>query len=108
MAKRGRPTKDDPRHLARKAERLAREQFLARVASGLSAKGLPDGVNKTDTGNYQARITFKGTRYNLGSFATPEAAGEAYKAAKRAGTTCNRSPKKNINKRGTGPRLLLA
>ena len=108
MAKRGRPRKDDPRHLARKAEELARQQRLERVASGLSEKGLPDGVNKTDTGNYQARITINGTRYNLGSFKTPEEAGEHYKVAKRNGVTCCRSPKKNSVKRGTGPRVLLA
>ena len=105
MPKRGRPSKDDPRYQARKEQELAHQQLVARLASGLSAKGLPAGVNKTDTGNFQARITLRGKRYNLGSFPTAEEAGAAYSAAKQAGFTCSESPQKNAHKRGTGPLL---
>ena len=106
MAKRGRPRKDDPRHVARKeAERLKEEQ-LARLASGLNASGCPPGVNRTDTGMFQARISLDGKRINLGSFATAEMAGAAYSVAKTAGFTCRDSPKKNLKKRGTGLRSL--
>ena len=105
MPKRGRPSKDDPRYQARKEQELAHQQLVARLASGLSAKGLPAGVNKTDTGNFQARITLRGKRYNLGSFPTAEEAGAAYSAAKQAGFTCSESPPKNAHKRGTGPLL---
>ena len=106
MAKRGRPRKDDPRHLARKAEEAEQAARMARLASGVSKKGLPPGVNLTDTGLYQARISLEGKRINLGSFATPEMAGAAYSAAKTAGFTCKDSPKKNLKKRGTGLRSL--
>ena len=105
MAKRGRPRKDDPRHIARKeAERLKEEQ-LARLTSGLNASGCPPGVNRTDTGMFQARITLDGKRINLGSFATAEMAGKAYSAAKTAGFTCRDSPPK-YRKCGTGLRPL--
>jgi hypothetical protein len=99
MPKRGRPSKDDPRYQARKEQELAHQQLVARLASGLSAKGLPAGVNKTDTGNFQARITLRGKRYNLGSFPTAEEAGAAYSAAKQAGFTCSESPPKNAHKK---------
>jgi hypothetical protein len=85
---------------ARKEQELAHEQIMARLASGLSAKGLPAGVSKTDTGKFQARITLSGKRINLGSFDTAEEAGEVYQNARRSGFTSADSPKKN--KRGTG------
>ena len=72
MAKRGRPRKDDPRHLARKAEKAEHEALMARLASGNNISGYPPGVHKTDTGQYQARISLEGKRINLGSFPTPE------------------------------------
>jgi hypothetical protein len=102
MAKRGRPGKDDPRYKARKEQELAHEQIMARLASGLSAKGLPAGVSKTDTGKFQARITLSGKRINLGSFDTAEEAGEVYQNARRSGFTSADSPKENVHKRGTG------
>ena len=105
MGKRGRPRKDDPRHLARKAEQAEHEALMARLASGLNASGCPPGVNRTDTGMFQARISLDGKRINLGSFATAEMAGEAYSAAKTAGFTCRDSPQK-YRKRGTGLRPL--
>ena len=104
MAKRGRPRKDDPRHTARKEAERLEEERLARLASGFNASGLPPGVNKTDTGMFQARITLEGKRINLGSFATAEEAGQVYASAKAAGFTCKDSPKKNVHKRGTGLR----
>ena len=100
-AKRGRPGKDDPRHIARKEEERARQQLLAE----LSSKGLPAGVSKTDTGKFQARITLSGKRINLGSFDTAEEAGQVYQSARRSGFTVAASPKKNVHKRGTGPLL---
>ena len=79
---------------------------MARLASGNNLSGCPPGVHRTDTGNYQARISLEGKRINLGSFPTAEEAGAAYSAAKTAGFTCKDSPKKNIKKRGTGLRSL--
>ena len=106
MAKRGRPSKADPRYLARKEAEREREAQLARLASGLNASGNPPGVNRTDTGMYQARITLEGKRINLGSFPSAEEAGQVYASAKAAGFTCKNSPKKNVHKRGTGLRSL--
>ena len=105
MGKRGRPRKDDPRHIARKEAERESEALLARLASGLNASGLPQGVNKTDTGMFQARISLQGKRINLGSFETAEQAAEVYANAKAAGYTCMDSPKKYA-KRGTGLRSL--
>ena len=80
--------------------------MMARLASGNNFKsGCPPGVNRTDTGQYQARISLEGKRINLGSFATAEMAGAAYSAAKAAGFTCKDSPKK-YRQRGTGLRSL--
>ena len=105
MAKRGRPGKNDPRYLARKAEELAEQQRLERALSGINPSGCPEGVNKTNTGMFQARIRLNGKRINLGSFKTPEEAGAAYRRAKDAGFTCKDSPQKYA-KRGTGLRSL--
>ena len=105
MAKRGRPRKDDPRHTARKEAERLEEERLARLASGFNASGLPPGVNKTDTGMYQARVSLQGKRINLGSFETAEQAAEVYANAKAAGYTCMDSPQKYA-KRGTGSRSL--
>ena len=104
MAKRGRPGKNDPRYLARKEAERERKAQLARLEAEreLNAWGKMPGVNRTDTGNFQARITLEGKRINLGSFATAEAAGAAYATAKAAGYTSMSSPKKNVHKRGTG------
>ena len=106
MGKRGRPRKDDPRHIARKEAERERQAQMARLASGLNPSGNPPGVNPTDTGKFQARITLQGKRINLGSFATAEEAGQVYSNAKAAGFTCADSPKKNVHKRGTGLRSL--
>ena len=100
MAKRGRPGKNDPRYLARKAEELARQQRLER-AHGINPSGCPEGVNKTTSGHYQARIRLNGKRISLGSFSTPEEAAQVYNNAKRDGYTSKDSPKKYA-KRGTG------
>ena len=102
MAKRGRPGKNDPRYLARKAEELAEQQrYLERALSGINPSGCPEGVNKTNTGMFQARIRLNGKRINLGSFKTPEEAAAVYQQAKQSGFTCQPSPKKYA-KRGTG------
>ena len=101
MAKRGRPGKNDPRYLARKAEELAFQQRMERALSGINPSGCPEGVNKTTSGNYQARIRLDGKRITLGSFETPEEAAFVYKNAKRDGYTSKDSPKKYA-KRGTG------
>ena len=103
MGKRGRPRRDDPRHLARKAQELAEQQELERMRAGLNPSGFPPGVNQTDTGMFQARISLDGKRINLGCFPTPEEAGKVYANAKAAGFTCKDSPKKYA-KRGTGSR----
>ena len=105
MGKRGRPRRDDPRHLARKAQELAEKQELERMRAGLNPSGCPVGVNKTDTGMFQARISLDGKRINLGSFPTSEEAGEVYARVKATGYTCKDSPKRYA-KRGTGSRLL--
>ena len=100
----GRPSKEA--RAQRVAEQAAREQARMIQRSTVGKKsGLPDGVNKTDTGKYQARIKLEGKRINLGSFPTPEAAAAAYLAARTSGFTGCASPKKNTNPRGTGPRL---
>ena len=104
MAKRGRPGKNDPRYLARKEAQRKHAVMLSSFDSGVNASGNPRGVNPTDTGKFQARITLEGKRINLGSFETAEAAGAAYAAAKAAGFTSMNSPKKNVHKRGTGLR----
>lgn len=101
MGKPGRPRKDDPRHLARKAEELARRLEMQRCARRLNPSGLPIGVNRTDTGMYQARIKLNGKRINLGSFEKAEEAAEVYQNAKAHGYTCEASPQK-YRKRGTG------
>ena len=93
MAKRGRPGKNDPRYLARKAvelERLERQQQYERTLPKRS--GCPEGVNKTNTGMFQARIRLNGNRINLGSFKTPEEAAAVYQNAKQSGFTCARQP----------------
>jgi hypothetical protein len=104
MAKRGRPSKDDPRHVARKAQELEKQLEMQRLLSGRNRSGLPNGVNKTDTGMFQARISLHGKRYNLGSFESAEEAAEAYNRAKAAGFTSRDSPQKYA-KRGTGKRF---
>jgi hypothetical protein len=105
-AKRGRPRKDDPRHLQRQAEQLAMRIELQEVLEpGRIAKkssGLPTGVSHTDTGKFQARIKLDGKRINLGSFDTAEDAAAAYRTAKASGFTCAESPKQNRVQRGTG------
>ena len=101
MGKRGRPSKTDPRHLARKAQELAEQQEHERRLSGLNPSGCPPGVNVTDTGMFQARISLDGKRINLGSFTTAEEAGAEYARVKAAGRTWKDSPKKYA-KRGTG------
>ena len=96
MAKRGRPGKNDPRYLARKAaelERLERQQQYERACNG-NRSGCPEGVNKTNTGKFQARIRLNGNRINLGSFETPEEAAAVYQNAKQSGFTCAASPQK--------------
>ena len=94
--KRGRPRKDDPRHLQRQAEQLAmRIEFQEVLEPGRIAKkssGLPTGVSHTDTGKFQARIKLDGKRINLGSFDTAEDAAAAYRTAKASGFTCAESP----------------
>lgn len=63
------------------------EAVLRRIALGLLGAEdgrLPRGV-KLRGKRYIARIRFDGAEKHLGSFATPEAAGEAYKAAKCPG-----------------------
>ena len=101
MAKRGRPGKNDPRHLARKAEQLAEQQQMERIRNGINPSGCPEGVNKTNTGMYQARIRLHGKRINLGSFKTPEEAAAVYRSARQSGFTSAASPKKYAQ-RGTG------
>jgi len=101
MAKRGRPSKDDPRYAARKAQELARELEMQRLTSGRNASGLPAGVSRTDTGRFQARIKLYGKRLNLGSYDTAEEAAEVYDRAKAGGQTFADSPQKYA-KRGTG------
>ena len=101
MAKRGRPARDDPRYEARKAQELALKLELQRLSSGLNPSGLPPGVNRTDTGKFQARIKLHGKRVNLGSYDTAEEAANVYQDAKAAGFTCEASPQK-YRKRGTG------
>ena len=101
MAKRGRPPKDDPRHLARKAQQLEQQLEMQRSVSGRNASGLPAGVSRTDTGMFQARIKLYDKRLNLGSFETAEEAAAVYQKAKAEGTTGADSPKKYA-KRGTG------
>lgn len=62
-----------------------------------------DGVSKTASGKFQARIKLNGKRYDLGSnFDTPAEAAATYAAAKRAGHTERPSPKQNRVQRGTG------
>ena len=69
----------------------------------------PEGVSKTTSGKFSARIVLDGKRYNLGStFKSPEEASEAYKLAKSDGVTERPSPKKNRHPRGTGTSLALA
>ena len=100
----GRPSKKE--RAQRVADQAARELASRIEMSAIGKKsGLPDGVNKTDTGRYQARIKLEGKRINLGSFDTPEEAAAAYFAASSTGFTGCASPKKNSNPRGTGPRL---
>ena len=101
MAKRGRPGKNDPRYLARKEAELARQQQMERERNGINPSGCPEGVNRTNTGMFQARIRLDGKRINLGSFQEPEEAAAAYQNAKKMGFTCAASPKKYA-KRGTG------
>jgi hypothetical protein len=70
--------------------------------------GFPEGVSKTLSGKFQARIKLNGKRYDLGSnFTSPEEAGAAYQAAKQAGATQRASPRHARVKRGTGTSRLL-
>ena len=96
--KRGRPRKDDPRHLQRKAEEEAHQLRLRMMQAEWEdrqhRKKLPTGVSNTDTRKFQARIKLDGKRFNLGSFDTAEEAAEAYNNAKAAGFTCRDSPQK--------------
>ena len=69
----------------------------------------PEGVSKTTSGKFSARIVLDGKRYNLGStFKSPEEASAAYKMAKSDGVTERPSPKKNLHPRGTGTPLASA
>ena len=64
--------------------------------------GLPRGVSKTLSGNYQARIKLNGKRYDLGTLIFKEEAAAAYQAAKQSGIAGRPSPVAKGVKRGTG------
>lgn len=66
------------------------------------ASGLPTGVSKTISRKYQARITLRGKRIDLGTFDSSEEAAAAYSLAKDSCTTERPSPRRNGARRGTG------
>ena len=63
MAKRGRPRKDDPRHLARVAQRAEQEALMARLASGNNFQsGFPPGVSFcTDSTHFTSKHLYVGS-----------------------------------------------